>query len=63
MIGEPFIILPTIDSTNNYAKGLIREGLAKDGMVIFTEEQTQGRAQKNKKWEMCQLSPGKMCAT
>ena len=51
MIGEPFIILPTIDSTNNYAKGLIREGLAKDGMVIFTEEQTQGRGQKNKKWE------------
>ena len=51
MIGEPFIILPTIDSTNNYAKGLIREGLAKDGMVIFTEEQTQGRGQKNNKWE------------
>ncbi|MEN9952208.1 MAG: hypothetical protein RLZZ520_476 [Bacteroidota bacterium] len=51
MIGEPFIILPTIDSTNNYAKGLIREGRAKDGMVIFTEEQTQGRGQKNKQWE------------
>jgi len=51
MIGEPFIILPTIDSTNNYAKGLIREGLAKDGMVVFTEEQTQGRGQKNNKWE------------
>jgi BirA family biotin operon repressor/biotin-[acetyl-CoA-carboxylase] ligase len=51
MIGEPFIILPTIDSTNNYAKGLIREGLAKDGMVIFTQEQTQGRGQKNNKWE------------
>jgi BirA family biotin operon repressor/biotin-[acetyl-CoA-carboxylase] ligase len=51
MIGEPFIILPTIDSTNNYAKGLIREGLAKDGMVIFTEEQTQGRGQKNNQWE------------
>lgn len=51
MIGEPFIILPTIDSTNNYAKGLIREGLAKHGMVILTEEQTHGRGQKNNIWE------------
>ena len=51
MIGEPFIILPTIDSTNNYAKALVRDGLARDGMVIFTEEQTQGRGQKNHGWE------------
>lgn len=51
MIGEPFIILPTIDSTNNYAKALARDGLARDGMVIFAEEQTQGRGQKNQSWE------------
>jgi BirA family biotin operon repressor/biotin-[acetyl-CoA-carboxylase] ligase len=51
MIGEPFIILSTIDSTNNYAKGLVKEGLAKDGMLIFAEEQTQGRGQKNHVWE------------
>jgi BirA family biotin operon repressor/biotin-[acetyl-CoA-carboxylase] ligase len=51
MIGEPFIILPTIDSTNNYAKSLLRDGLAKNGMVIFAEEQTQGRGQKSNKWE------------
>ena len=51
MIGAPFIILPTIDSTNNYAKALIRDGLAADGMVIFAEEQTQGRGQKNHNWE------------
>jgi BirA family biotin operon repressor/biotin-[acetyl-CoA-carboxylase] ligase len=51
MIGEPFIILPTIDSTNNYAKGLVKEGLASDGMLIFAEEQTQGRGQKNHVWE------------
>ena len=51
MIGEPFIILPTIDSTNNYAKGLVKEGLAKDGMLVFAEEQTQGRGQKNHVWE------------
>jgi BirA family transcriptional regulator, biotin operon repressor / biotin---[acetyl-CoA-carboxylase] ligase len=50
MIGEPFIILPTIDSTNNYAKGLIRDGLAKLGTVVFAEEQTQGRGQKNNQW-------------
>lgn len=51
MIGEPFIILPTIDSTNNYAKGLVKEGLASDGMLIFAEEQTQGRGQKKHVWE------------
>lgn len=51
MIGEPFIILSTIDSTNNYAKDLLKGGLAKHGMVIFSEEQTQGRGQKNNKWE------------
>jgi BirA family biotin operon repressor/biotin-[acetyl-CoA-carboxylase] ligase len=50
MIGEPFIILPTIDSTNNYAKALVRDGLARDGMVVFAEEQTQGRGQKNNQW-------------
>lgn len=50
MIGEPFIILPTIDSTNNYAKALIRDGLAKNGMVVFADEQTQGRGQKNNTW-------------
>ncbi|MFM1795270.1 MAG: hypothetical protein RL642_1655, partial [Bacteroidota bacterium] len=50
MIGEPFIILPTIDSTNNYAKALIRDGLAKNGMVVFADEQTHGRGQKNNTW-------------
>jgi BirA family biotin operon repressor/biotin-[acetyl-CoA-carboxylase] ligase len=51
MIGEPFIILPTIDSTNNYAKALVRNGLAKDGMIVFAEEQTRGRGQKNNLWQ------------
>lgn len=51
MIGEPFIILPTIDSTNNYAKALLRNGLAKHGMVVFAEEQTHGRGQKNNQWQ------------
>jgi BirA family biotin operon repressor/biotin-[acetyl-CoA-carboxylase] ligase len=51
MIGEPFIILPTIDSTNNYAKALVRDGLGRDGMVVFAEEQTHGRGQKNNQWQ------------
>jgi BirA family biotin operon repressor/biotin-[acetyl-CoA-carboxylase] ligase len=50
MIGEPFIILPTIDSTNNYAKALVRDGLAKHGMAVFAEIQTNGRGQKNNQW-------------
>ena len=41
LLNAPVIELDTIDSTNNYAKGLVKEGLAKDGMLIFAEEQTQ----------------------
>jgi BirA family biotin operon repressor/biotin-[acetyl-CoA-carboxylase] ligase len=51
MIGEPFIILPTIGSTNNYAKALVKDGLGRDGMVVFAEEQTHGRGQKNNQWQ------------
>jgi BirA family biotin operon repressor/biotin-[acetyl-CoA-carboxylase] ligase len=51
MIGEPFIILPTIESTNNHAKALVKEGMASNGMAIFAEEQTHGRGQQNHTWE------------
>ncbi len=51
MIGEPFIILPTIESTNNHAKALVKAGMASNGMAIFAEEQTHGRGQQNHVWE------------
>ena len=51
MIGEPFVILSSVESTNNHAKALIKAGLASNGMAIFAEEQTRGRGQKNHVWE------------
>jgi BirA family biotin operon repressor/biotin-[acetyl-CoA-carboxylase] ligase len=51
MIGEPFVILSNVESTNNHAKALIKAGLASNGMAIFAEEQTRGRGQKNHVWE------------
>lgn len=49
-IGEPFIELFTIDSTNNYAMGKAHEGLASHGTVYITQHQTAGKGQRNKSW-------------
>jgi BirA family transcriptional regulator, biotin operon repressor / biotin---[acetyl-CoA-carboxylase] ligase len=49
-IGEPFIELFTIDSTNNYAMGKAHAGLAKHGTVYIAESQTAGKGQRAKAW-------------
>jgi len=49
-IGKPFIELLTVESTNNYAMGLARAGMAQHGAVIFTHEQTRGKGQRSKEW-------------
>lgn len=49
-IGQPFIVLPTIDSTNNYAMARVREGLATHGSAYFAIEQTGGKGQRGKNW-------------
>ena len=49
-IGQPFIVLPTVDSTNNYAMAQARDGLATHGSVYFAMEQTSGKGQRGKKW-------------
>ena len=49
-IGHPFIELHTVDSTNNYAMGLVHAGMAQHGTVVFSHEQTKGRGQRNRKW-------------
>jgi BirA family transcriptional regulator, biotin operon repressor / biotin---[acetyl-CoA-carboxylase] ligase len=51
MIGSQIIELEAVDSTNNYALKLIREGIAKDGMVISAEYQWGGRGRSNKRWD------------
>ncbi|MGZ3850443.1 MAG: biotin--[acetyl-CoA-carboxylase] ligase, partial [Flavisolibacter sp.] len=49
-IGFPFIELPTVDSTNNYAMGLVHAGMAQHGMAVFTHDQTKGKGQRGKNW-------------
>ncbi|MEY3153536.1 MAG: hypothetical protein RLZZ333_2133 [Bacteroidota bacterium] len=51
MIGKPLIILSTVDSTNNHAMRLIREGKAAQGMVIFALEQSEGKGQRGRSWQ------------
>lgn len=50
MIGNHFIELQSIESTNNYALELIHANLAQAGTCIFTHEQTKGRGQMGKIW-------------
>ncbi|MBO9199217.1 MULTISPECIES: biotin--[acetyl-CoA-carboxylase] ligase [Niastella] len=49
-IGHPYIILSTIDSTNNYAMRQIQAGLASHGTTWFAMEQTAGKGQRGKSW-------------
>jgi BirA family biotin operon repressor/biotin-[acetyl-CoA-carboxylase] ligase len=49
-IGQRLIILPSIDSTNNYAMGQANAGLAGHGTVYFALEQTAGKGQRGKSW-------------
>lgn len=46
-----WIELDSVDSTNNYAMGLIHEGLAQHGLTIRSSHQTKGKGQRGKVWE------------
>ena len=49
-IGQPFILLTTVDSTNNYAMAQAHAGLATYGTAYFALEQTAGKGQRGKSW-------------
>jgi BirA family biotin operon repressor/biotin-[acetyl-CoA-carboxylase] ligase len=49
-IGDPFIELSTVDSTNNYAMAQVRTGRAKHGTAFFAHNQTAGKGQRGKSW-------------
>jgi BirA family biotin operon repressor/biotin-[acetyl-CoA-carboxylase] ligase len=49
-IGFPFIELPKVESTNNYAMGLIHAGMAQHGTAVFAHDQTKGKGQRHKQW-------------
>lgn len=44
------IVLDTVESTNNYAMGLIQKGSISSGTGIFTYEQTAGKGRRGKRW-------------
>ncbi len=46
-----FILLDSVDSTNNYAAKLIRSGKAQHGTTILTKRQTAGRGQRDSVWQ------------
>jgi BirA family transcriptional regulator, biotin operon repressor / biotin---[acetyl-CoA-carboxylase] ligase len=49
-IGNPFIQLQQVESTNNYATGLVHAGMAQHGTAVFAHHQTKGKGQHNKTW-------------
>jgi BirA family biotin operon repressor/biotin-[acetyl-CoA-carboxylase] ligase len=58
-IGTPFIELPQVESTNNYATGLAHAGMAQSGTAVFAHHQTKGKGQRHRKW---QSEPGQNIA-
>ena len=51
MIGHEIIHLERVDSTSNYIATLHKEGKVRHGMVILADEQTNGRGQRDAKWQ------------
>jgi BirA family transcriptional regulator, biotin operon repressor / biotin---[acetyl-CoA-carboxylase] ligase len=50
IIGKKIQYFPTIHSTNTYAKQIIKQDI-KDGTVIVSDIQTEGRGRKNRSWQ------------
>ncbi len=50
-LGIPFLELPVVDSTNNYAMGMVHAGMAQHGTAVFAREQNGGRGQRGRAWQ------------
>jgi len=51
VLGQPFIILDSVNSTNNYAMGQVHAHLASHGAAYFAIDQTAGKGQRNRIWK------------
>lgn len=49
-IGEPFMEIGEVDSSNNYAMRQVQAQLAEHGATYFASFQTQGKGQRGKNW-------------
>ena len=58
-IGQPFIELQQVESTNNYATGAVHAGMAQHGTAVFAHHQTKGKGQHSRTWVS---EPGKNIA-
>ncbi len=47
---EKIIIIDSVDSTNNYAMGLIKKGAATHSTTIFAIDQTEGKGRRGRAW-------------
>ncbi len=50
-VGSPFLELRQVESTNNYATGLIHAGMAQSGTAVFAHHQSKGKGQRHKQWQ------------
>jgi BirA family biotin operon repressor/biotin-[acetyl-CoA-carboxylase] ligase len=50
-VGEPFVILSSVDSTNKYAMQEVHDQLATHGTAYFALEQTAGQGQRGRHWD------------
>jgi BirA family biotin operon repressor/biotin-[acetyl-CoA-carboxylase] ligase len=46
-----FRVLDSVDSTNNYAMGMVQDGMANDGDAWFAMDQFAGKGQQGKIWK------------
>ncbi|MEP7257553.1 MAG: biotin--[acetyl-CoA-carboxylase] ligase [Flavitalea sp.] len=49
-LGRPFIILSSVESTNNYAMAKLHAGMVVEGTCFQAVEQTAGKGQRGKSW-------------
>lgn len=49
-IGTPFIELQQVESTNNYAMGMVHARMAQHGLCVFAHHQTKGKGQRDRQW-------------
>ena len=49
--GHSLVILPSVNSTNNYAMARVHARLTTHGTIYFALDQTEGKGQRGKQWK------------